>query len=784
MKNYFILYYIFLFLTNISFIYGQLVVSISPSDTSICNGDVISLNANSNISGTTYLWSNDSTTNSINVSPTLTTTYTVTGTSPASETASATVTITVLPKPNLSYSATTTVFCEVGGTDTITVSSDIPGTIYNWNTGDSTNQIIISVDTTSQFLVTGTAPNGCDSILSIYILIASGPDISTTNDTVCNGETGTISVTGNAIGYEWNNGSNQFSLNIDTTTTTIYTVTGTSSLGCTASATATIVVYPVPNITVIANDSTVCEGSSVEITANGADTYLWSNGQNTQTINPIINQQTTFSVIGTGLGGCIDSNSITINIDSLPTIIVNDQNICIGDTAILSAQGATHYNWSNGQDTNTIQVNPTTTTTYSVTGTDDHGCSNSATAIVTAVSNPQLIVNDTTICIGDTAYLHVTGADNFHWSNGSNSANLMIVPNQTITYTVTGLNGINCSSSATVSITVNPVPNFEINNQPAYCNSNNGLAEITNLTGTPPYQFLWNTIPPATTQTITDLSGGVYLVSVTDANGCRSVGQTFVETMPPFNFTTQFSAEHCGNQDGTIIIDVTGNLLPISYHWSHNSTLNTNELYNLQSGTYFVTITDNLCTQETSINVPYWPGPSAKFTPSIYTWYMDDEPIEFYNNTIGATNYLYDFGDGTYSQEANPTHRYINDGTFVVTLYATDQYNCSSVYKDSVVVIENFQIFIPNAFTPNRDNINDYFAPFIQGIDTESYEISIFSKTGKLMFHTTDINKPWDGNIADKTDKEINSNSYIYIIKFTTLNMKDKIYIGFINAIH
>ncbi|OQC47930.1 MAG: hypothetical protein BWX61_00317 [Bacteroidetes bacterium ADurb.Bin035] len=117
-------------------------------------------------------------------------------------------------------------------------------------------------------------------------------------------------------------------------------------------------------------------------------------------------------------------------------------------------------------------------------------------------------------------------------------------------------------------------------------------------------------------------------------------------------------------------------------------------------------------------------------------------------------------------------------------MYATDQYNCTSIYEDSIIVIENFQIFIPNAFSPNRDNLNDYFTPFIQGIDAESYEISIYSKTGKLMFHTTDINKSWDGNINDKNDREINSNTYIFIIKFTTLNMKDKIYRGFINVIH
>lgn len=784
MKNYLILFFISLFLTNISFIYGQLVVSISPSDTSICNGDIINLNANSNIPGTTYLWSNDSTSSAIIISPTTTTTYTVTGTSPASETASASVTITVLPKPNLSYSATATVFCDVGDADTITVSSDIPGTNYIWNTGDNTNQIIISVDTSSLFQVTGTAPNGCFSTLSIFILIVDSPTISTTNDTICNGESGTISVTGNAMGYQWNNGSNQFSLSLNPTTTTIYTVTGTSSLGCTTSATATIVVNPLPTITIIADHPSVCMGLSTNITANGANTYLWSNGQTTQTINPIINQQTTFSVTGTSIDGCTNSNSITINIYPLPNITVNNQTICLGDTAILSAQGAINYNWNNGQNTNPIQVNPTTTTTYSVTGTDNHGCTGSATATITVLTNPQLTVNDTAICIGDTAFLHVTGANNYHWSNGINAANIIIIPNQTITYTVTGFLGTNCSSSATVTITVNPLPNFDINTQAAYCDDHNGYAEITNLSGAPPYQFLWNNIPPATTQTITDLSGGTYLVTVTDANGCKTVGQTFIETKPPFTFTTHFSPEHCGNRDGTIIINVTGNLLPLSYHWSHNSTLDTNELYNLQSGTYLVTITDDLCTKETSINVPYWSGPNARFTPSTYTWYMDGEPIEFYNYTVGAINYLFDFGDGNYSEEANPEHRYIDDGTFVITLYATDQYNCTSIYQDSVTVIENFQIFIPNAFTPNRDNLNDYFTPFIQGIDAESYEISIFSKTGKLMFHTTDINKAWDGNIADKNDREINANTYIYIIKFTTLNMKDKIYRGFINVIH
>lgn len=784
MKNFIKLFFIFICLAKINFVYGQLVISISPSDTSICYGDMLTLNASSNVLGTTFLWSNGSNLNSVNVSPTATTTYSVTGTSPTSETASASVTITVLPKPNLSYTATTTVFCDVGGTDTITVSSDIPGTNYIWNTGNNTSQLIVSVDTASLFQVTGTAPNGCFSTLSIFILITSSPTISTTNDTICYGQSGTISVSGNAMGYQWNNGSNQFSLTLNPSTTTTYTVTGTSSLGCTASATATIVVNPLPTITIIANPPTVCMGSSTNITANGANTYLWSNGQTTQTINPIINQQTTFSVTGTNMNGCSNSNSITINTYPLPNVTVNNQTICLGDTALLTAQGAINYTWSNGQNTNPIQVNPINTSTYSVTGTDNHGCTASATATVTVLTNPQLVVHDTAICMGDTAYLHVSGASSYHWSNGINAANLIIIPNQTTTYTVTGYLGTNCSSSATVTITVNPLPIFDINTQPAYCDDNNGYAEVTNLTGTPPYQYLWNVYPPVSTQTITNLNGGTYYVTVTDANGCHTVGQTFIETIPPFNFTTQISPEHCGYRDGTIIINVTGNLYPITYHWSHAPNLNANELYNLQSGSYSVTMSDNLCTKETIINVPYWSGPNARFTPSTYTWYMDGEPIEFYNYTVGAINYLFDFGDGTYSEEANPEHRYINDGTFVITLYATDQYNCTSIYQDSITVIENFQIFVPNAFTPNRDNLNDYFSPFIQGIDAESYEIFIYSKTGKLMFHTKDINKQWDGNIEDKDDREINANTFIFIIKFTTLNKKDKIYRGYINVIH
>src|SRR5690606_11519875 len=117
-----------------------------------------------------------------------------------------------------------------------------------------------------------------------------------------------------------------------------------------------------------------------------------SNGETTNIINSIINQQTSFSVTGTDNNGCKSSATIQINVYPLPTIIVNDRTICIGDTVTLYAQGASTYIWSNQQSGNSIVVSPSTTTTYSVTGTDNNGWTGSTIAVVTVLSNPVLIV--------------------------------------------------------------------------------------------------------------------------------------------------------------------------------------------------------------------------------------------------------------------------------------------------------------------------------------------------------------------------------------------------------
>ncbi|MBK6935254.1 MAG: gliding motility-associated C-terminal domain-containing protein [Bacteroidales bacterium] len=779
--TYLIIIFCFLYINSLK---AQLIVNIIPNDTSICRGDSLILNATSNLPFTTFQWSTGDNTSSITVAPVSTTTYAVTGTSSSDETASASVTIIVKDNPNLTYHLTTSVFCDVGGIDTITINSDMPGTEYIWSTGETSDQIIVSIDSTSVFFVTGTAPNGCSATASIFVMLAPNPTIITTNDTICLGETGYISVSGDAMGYEWNNGSNQFTISDNPTITTTYTVTGISFLGCTASATATIVVNPLPTITIQATDQNVCQGSETTLIASGGMNYVWSNGETTNIINSIINQQTSFSVTGTDNNGCKNSATIQINVYPLPTIIVNDRTICIGDTVTLYAQGASTYIWSNQQSGNSIVVSPSTTTTYSVTGTDNNGCTGSTIAVVTVLSNPVLIVNDTAICEGESATLTVSGADTYHWSNGLNTPSIFVTPNQTTTYIVTGYLGSSCSASASITVTINPLPNFEINTQPAYCDAFNGQATIEHLSGTPPFQYLWNTYPQQTTQEITELCGGTYFVTVVDANGCKTTGQTFIETLPPFNITSNVLPEHCGNKDGSIIINVNGNLHPLTYYWSHNPNLDTNELYNLSSGYYHVTITDDLCTKDTSIRVPYWHGPNARFTPSTYLWYMDGEPIVFYNYTVGAISYLFEFGDGTSSTDINPSHRYTESGTFVITLYATDEYNCTSIYVDSITVLENFRIFIPNAFTPNNDFLNDYFTPFIQGIDIDSYEIFIFSRTGKLLYHSKDINKPWDGNIVDKNERNINPNTFLYVIKLRTINEKDKIYRGVINLIH
>lgn len=343
--------------------------TITVNNPSICAGNsaVISPSATGvnvfNISGGNFT-----------VNPTSNSSYSVTatGTNGCASTNTAISNVVVNSLPVISVNDGT--ICS-GQTFTINASG---ANTYTYSSGSNT----VTPTSNTTYSITGTSSQGCVSSNTAMssIVVNPSPTLSVNNGTICSGQNFTITATG-ADTYTYSGGSNI----VSPINNTIYQVTGTSSLGCAASNTvqSNVIVNATPSITV--NNGAICAGQSFTLIPNGADTYTYSNGSNV--VAP--NSTTSYTVSGTSSLGCISSNNAisTITVNSLPTIVVvsSKQNICNGESAILSASGALTYLWSNAAISTSISVNPIATTVYSVGGIDANGCA-SAISFTQSVS--------------------------------------------------------------------------------------------------------------------------------------------------------------------------------------------------------------------------------------------------------------------------------------------------------------------------------------------------------------------------------------------------------------
>ena len=277
-------------------------------------------------------------------------------------------------------------------------------------------------------------------------LLSAGISISAVNP-ICNGQSATLTANG-ATSYAWDNevGAGNDKV-VSPATTTTYTVTGTDNNNCSNTATITVTVNQLPNIS-ISTVNPICAGQNATLTANGANSYSWNNnlgeGNNKQ-VSPATT--TSYTVTGTGANGCTNTASVTVTVNQLPSVSISAVNpICNGQSATLTANGATSYAWDNEVGTgNNKEVSPATTTTYTVTGTDDNTCSNTATVTVTVNQLPTVSISEVSpICNGQSATLTASGATSYTWDNEVGEGNgKQVSPATTTSYTVTGTDGIN-----------------------------------------------------------------------------------------------------------------------------------------------------------------------------------------------------------------------------------------------------------------------------------------------------------------------------------------------------
>ena len=207
-----------------------------------------------------------------------------------------------------------------------------------------------------------------------------------------------------------------------------YTVSGDNSYGCVSEDSVLVIVNPIPSVNA-GQDISVCTGFSVALNAFGANNYSWNNNVvDGQFFTPTLTSS--YIVIGTDNNGCTNTDSVSIIVNPLPYVDAgSDQIVCLGDDVTLSASGALSYNWDN--NITNVPFVPTSpnpnSVSYTVTGTDNNGCTNTDIVLVTINPLPDIYAysfingvntNNPELCIGDSLKLIGSGANTYQWDNG------------------------------------------------------------------------------------------------------------------------------------------------------------------------------------------------------------------------------------------------------------------------------------------------------------------------------------------------------------------------------
>jgi hypothetical protein len=312
---------------------------------------------------------------------------------------------------------------------------------------------VLPVNTTT-YSVAGSNTAGCignQAVISVSVIPLPNIIITGSNST-CQGDSVTLTA-GGAMSYTWNTNSNSSSIVISPSVTTSYSLLGSNAFGCINYAMQTITVIPLPTVS-ISGPTISCEGYTVVLNANGAQSYLWSTSSTTNTISVFPSVTTSYTVFGTDSFGCTNHATQTLSVVPLPIVNVSGTStVCLGASLSFTASGANTYTWSTASGQATISITPTASGSYTVTGSNVLGCAGvSIIKTVTVFPLPPVTAtsNDSLICAGETATLSAGGAWSYTWSNGSITQSPIITPSLTTTFTVTGQDSVGCINQATI----------------------------------------------------------------------------------------------------------------------------------------------------------------------------------------------------------------------------------------------------------------------------------------------------------------------------------------------
>ena len=454
------------------------VIGVSAISTTFCNGQSTTITATG---ATSYVWSpstglSSTSGNTVTANPTTSTTYSITGTDVNGCQASNLIPITVNQLPVVSISPNTPSICP-GEFATLFATGALN---YHWSTNALGNTIAVNPVVNTTYSVTGSDANGCTAMATTLVIINPVPIIYAVaqQSAICIGQSTTITASG-AIDYIWTpstglSASTGSVVIANPITSVTYTIIGTNASGCKDTTTVDLTINPLP-LASAGNDQSICIGNSAQLNASGGVSYVWSPSivlSSAIISNPIATPvyTTTFVVVVGNQFGCFSNDTSVVEVNPLPIIDAGPSKlICYPNSTNLVGSGANAYQWSPALYLNdsTIQsplCTPEVNFTYTVIGTDNFGCSASDTVSVKVMKPFQIVASgDATICYNDFVQLNAAGGNNYLWtpSDGLDNPyipNPVASPSNSTTYMVYSTDGVCFSSSDTVVITINPLP--------------------------------------------------------------------------------------------------------------------------------------------------------------------------------------------------------------------------------------------------------------------------------------------------------------------------------------
>jgi len=555
----------------------------------------------------------------------------------------------------------------------------------------------------------------------------------------------------------------------------------------------------------------VCQGSTASFSASAASnpTYSWvgPNGYTSSNqVNNINNATPTSSgsysvnaIWSIGSVSCTTSNMVNISVVPMNTItVVPNITICNGENTQLTANapGAISYTWTGPNSFSVTQpntqfqnLNPTWSGIYTVTALFTNGninCYNNNTTNLQVKPNIQFSLTPIgKLCFNQT--LNVpgpNGATSYTWTGPgftSNSQNLYLPNASTVNigtyYLTVDLNG--CKTYGSINVDVNdPIVWKNTQSNITICKGDSFTVTAEADHGSGNYAYNWNptymiTGPTGSVQSGVGIGTTVYNVLVYDiACPQYTINHSFVinvnkAPVPLLSIPNNQCEPFCTIYDSKI----KNQTETVAYTFNGGNTYyGDSSKICLSAGIYTLDITSiglNGCKEV--FNYPnmitVYPKPVADFdwSPELPNT-VSDNLVTFYpKNQPSNYTWFWELGANETSTDKNPAKRYDAQGMYPITLVVVTDHNCKDTITKVINVKDEFLLFIPNAFTPNGDGINDTFKP--KGLGIKNFSLEIYDRWGSLIFQSGDLSKDWDG-----TYKGVLIEDGVYVYRITAID--------------